>query len=110
MRPREVVSRDLCRLTLGAGPVDYVLVRRRGRRGVALKVDATGLTGQYDATVRWMPEDIKPEQLAGVPQGDRPPDVSLFEAFEQQAGLKLEVRRRPTQVLIVDDVQVPDPN
>jgi predicted metal-dependent hydrolase len=44
MRGREVVSRDLLRLPLGEGHVDYVLVRRRGRRGVGLKVDGQGLT------------------------------------------------------------------
>jgi predicted metal-dependent hydrolase len=44
MKPREIVSRDLLRLPLGEGHVDYVLVRRRGRRGVGLKVDGHGLT------------------------------------------------------------------
>src|SRR5690349_3518634 len=44
MKRREVVSRDLMRLPLGEGHVDYVLVRRRGRRGVGLKVDENGLT------------------------------------------------------------------
>ncbi len=44
MPRRELVSRDLRRLDLGGEPLDYVLVRRRGRRGVGLKVDETGLT------------------------------------------------------------------
>ena len=44
MKRREVVSRGLERLPLSGGHVDYVLVRRRGRRGVGLKVDETGLT------------------------------------------------------------------
>jgi predicted metal-dependent hydrolase len=44
MPTRELVSRDLKRLMLSAAPVDYVLMRRRGRRGVGLKVDETGLT------------------------------------------------------------------
>ena len=47
----ELVSRDLRRLTLGAGAVDYVLVRRRGRRGVALKVDYGGLTVSAPVTL-----------------------------------------------------------
>ncbi|HXZ48386.1 MAG TPA: SprT family zinc-dependent metalloprotease [Usitatibacter sp.] len=51
MRAREVVSRDVRRLTLGADPVEYVLVRRRGRRGVALRVDADGLTVSAPATI-----------------------------------------------------------
>ncbi len=44
MKERRTVSRDLLRLPLGEGHVDYVLVRRRGRRGVGLRVDGHGLT------------------------------------------------------------------
>lgn len=51
MKRREVVSRDLLRLPLATGPVDYVLVRRRGRRGVGLKVDGTGLTVSAPGTM-----------------------------------------------------------
>ncbi len=51
MAARELVSRDVRRLTLGADPVEYVLVRRRGRRGVGLKVDENGLTVSAPATM-----------------------------------------------------------
>jgi predicted metal-dependent hydrolase len=51
MKRREVTSRDLMRLPLGEGHVDYVLVRRRGRRGVGLKVDETGLTVSAPSTM-----------------------------------------------------------
>src|ERR1700694_4060221 len=51
MPTRELVSRDLNRLTLGDGPFDYVLVRRRGRRGVGLKIDETGLTVSAPSTM-----------------------------------------------------------
>ena len=50
MKVREVVSRDLQRLPLGEGHVDYLLVRRRGRRGVGLKVDGHGLTVSAPST------------------------------------------------------------
>jgi uncharacterized protein (TIGR03435 family) len=89
------------------GALTAVLARRLQDRPV---VDDTGLKGLYDATIRWMPDEMKPEELAALPADARPPDVSLFDAFEQQAGLKLEARRRPTQVLVVDSVQPPDPN
>jgi predicted metal-dependent hydrolase len=61
MPTRELVSRDVRRLELGAERVEYLLVRRRGRRGVGLKVDETGLTvsapsamplGRIEALVR----------------------------------------------------------
>lgn len=44
MPTRELVSRDARRLALGEDVVEYVLLRRRGRRGVGLKVDGNGLT------------------------------------------------------------------
>lgn len=40
----ELVSRDVHRMALGEASVNYVLLRKRGRRGVGLKVDGTGLT------------------------------------------------------------------
>jgi len=55
------VERAARRMDLADGALDYVLVRRRGRRGVGLKVDETGLTvsapltmplTQVEATVR----------------------------------------------------------
>jgi predicted metal-dependent hydrolase len=51
MPRRELVSRDLRRLALGEGHIDYVLLRRRGRRGVGLKVDETGLTVNAPSTM-----------------------------------------------------------
>jgi predicted metal-dependent hydrolase len=51
MASRELVSRDSRRLALSASEVAYVLVRRRGRRGVGLKVDETGLTVSAPATM-----------------------------------------------------------
>ncbi len=44
MPTRELVSRDRRRLELNGSDLDYLLVRRRGRRGLGLKVDAAGLT------------------------------------------------------------------
>ena len=51
MPVRELVSRDERTLSLGEGELGYVLVRRRGRRGVGLKVDETGLTVSAPVTM-----------------------------------------------------------
>jgi predicted metal-dependent hydrolase len=51
MPTRELVSRDLRSLAFAETTVDYVLVRRRGRRGVGFKVDANGLTVNAPATM-----------------------------------------------------------
>jgi len=73
-------------------------------------VERTGLTGRYDASVSWRPDGATPEQLAAIPADRRPPDVNLFEAFEQQAGLRLEARREPVEVLVIDHIEQADPN
>ena len=51
MASRDLVTRDARSMALGAGAIDYVLVRRRGRRGIGLKVDETGLTVSAPATM-----------------------------------------------------------
>src|SRR6218665_2870769 len=51
MPTRELVSRGLRRLLLGGVEGDYVLVRRRGRRGVGLQGDPSGLTVNPPLTV-----------------------------------------------------------
>ena len=44
MPTRELVSRDEHRIALGDRSIDYVLERRRGRRGVGLRVSERGLS------------------------------------------------------------------
>ncbi|MBK6980799.1 MAG: M48 family metallopeptidase [Betaproteobacteria bacterium] len=44
MPVREEVAREPRSLLIAGEPLDYLLVRRRGRRGVGLKVDEAGLT------------------------------------------------------------------
>jgi bla regulator protein BlaR1 len=68
-------------------------------------VDKTGLTAKYDAEVRWMPDNMKPEDLTNIPENMRPEDVSLFTAIEQQLGLKLEAQKGPVQVVVVDSIE-----
>ena len=51
MPTRELVSRDARRMALGAESIEYVLVRRHGRRGVGLKVDENGLTVNAPSTM-----------------------------------------------------------
>jgi predicted metal-dependent hydrolase len=43
MPTRELVSRDAHRIALGGQGIDYMIERRRGRRGVRFRVDGSGL-------------------------------------------------------------------
>jgi uncharacterized protein (TIGR03435 family) len=74
--------------------------------GTRVVVDQTGLTGNYDFV------------LSGVAVGsiegnhDTPEDAgtSIFTALQEQLGLKLEPRKAPVEVLIVDHAEQPSAN
>jgi uncharacterized protein (TIGR03435 family) len=65
-----------------------------------LVVDRTGMTGRYQFTLQWTPDDAV--------NRDGP---SLREALEEQLGLRLESRREPLDVLVVNRAEkVPTDN
>ena len=51
MPTRELVSRDAHRIALGGQGIDYVIERRRGRRGVRFRVDGRGLAVSAPVTM-----------------------------------------------------------
>ncbi len=66
-------------------------------------VDSTGLKGSWDFDIKWTPKMLL--QKAGAD------GISIFDAVDQQLGLKLERQTAPRPVLIVDSVnQKPTPN
>jgi len=75
-------------------------------------VDETGLTGRYDFTVTFTPDE---SQFNGhppfpVPADDVEPAPSLFEAMQQQLGLKLSPEKAQVDVLDIDRVEKPSAN
>lgn len=103
---------SFCRLEWGYAtcPWPRSLPALRGALQDRPVVDRTDLEGRYDAEVLWRPDDASSEQLAQIPADRRPPDVNIFEAFEEQAGLRPEARREPIEVLVVDHIQRADEN
>jgi uncharacterized protein (TIGR03435 family) len=77
-------------------------------------VDKTGLPDRYDMRVLWRPDNVDAAQLdeimAKLPPELRPPDMNIFEAFEKQAGLKLEASKTGVQVVVVDRIERPTEN
>lgn len=62
-------------------------------------LDKTGLTGKYDFTLHFDPSGVVGTMSAGG--GDNPlPDV--FAAVQQQLGLRLESRKAPIDLLVID--------
>jgi uncharacterized protein (TIGR03435 family) len=76
-------------------------------------VDRTGLDGRYDIDLRFTPD--RPPAASGSAAPDRAaaadPDVpTIFTAMQEQLGLKLESGRAVVDVLVVDDVNRPEPD
>jgi uncharacterized protein (TIGR03435 family) len=75
--------------------------------------DKTGLTGEFDFTMDWAPDEGRrrfPGEEAGAastPGGDGP---SFFTALQEQLGLKLEPQKGPVEVLVVDSAAFPSEN
>jgi uncharacterized protein (TIGR03435 family) len=64
-------------------------------------IDMTGLKGFYSLTLDWVPEPRPGEE----PAANAPKGLALPEALQEQLGLKLEHRKAPLEVLVVDHVE-----
>jgi uncharacterized protein (TIGR03435 family) len=76
-------------------------------------VDQTGITGKFDFTLEFRPDQAQ----AGPPGGPAPqlpPEVEarpdLFTAIQEQVGLKLESSKAPVEAYVIDKVQKPSEN
>jgi uncharacterized protein (TIGR03435 family) len=72
-------------------------------------IDETGLKGDFDFKIEFAPEQngvLKPvegpEKPEIAPESDRP---SLFTAVQEQLGLRLESKRGPVQILVIDKAE-----
>jgi uncharacterized protein (TIGR03435 family) len=72
-------------------------------------VDRTGLTDRYDFDLAFAPDDsLWPGgQYPRPGTTEKPP---LFQAMQEQLGLKLEPTRGPIDVLVIDHAERPTPN
>jgi uncharacterized protein (TIGR03435 family) len=76
-------------------------------------VDQTGLSGRFDFTLDWTPDD---SQFAGMGAKFSPPTDSanappnLYTAIQEQIGLKLEATKAPADVMVIDHVDKPSEN
>jgi uncharacterized protein (TIGR03435 family) len=80
-------------------------------------LDKTGLTGFYDISLKWTPED---GQSFGPPGGGpdgalpAPPadsgGTSIFTAIQEQLGLKLEPGKGPVLNIVIEHIEKPSDN
>jgi len=67
--------------------------------------DATGLSGKYEVDLYWDFDSMRP--AAGGREGDAAtePGPSLVQAVQQQLGLRLEAKKGPLDILVVDHAE-----
>jgi uncharacterized protein (TIGR03435 family) len=87
-----------------------VLSRTLGRT----VIDKTGLSGTYDFSLTFAPEDGGSQQpgAAGGALPASPSDSapSIFTAMQEQLGLKLESTKGPVDVIVIDHIEKPSEN
>ncbi len=70
---------------------------------VADTTGLAGLTGKYDYTIFWSTPATN--AALGLAQAVEPDGPSIFDAIEEQLGLKIVKRKGPVQMLVVDHVE-----
>jgi uncharacterized protein (TIGR03435 family) len=78
--------------------------------------DKTGLAGTYDFKLRFTPDDrlqapsgAAPNERPGLPAADAS-EPSLFDALQEQLGLKLDAGKGPVEIIVIDHVERPSGN
>ena len=94
------VASSMLKVTAQALPIPS-LVRTLSLQVGRTVLDMTGLTGNYDFTLQWFPGSPK--------DADKSPATgsSIFQAVQQQLGLKLEPKTAPLEMLVVDQAELP---
>jgi uncharacterized protein (TIGR03435 family) len=70
-------------------------------------IDKTGLTGNYDLTLIFKPEDETGGKDNGASDNNAP---DLLTAIQEQLGLKLASTKGPVDTLIIDHIELPSEN
>jgi uncharacterized protein (TIGR03435 family) len=77
-------------------------------------VDATGLTGKYDFTLKWTPDSdsFRQENQSTPPDAPTadPQGATFLGAVKEQLGLKLKPGKAPLKMLVIDHVERPSEN
>jgi uncharacterized protein (TIGR03435 family) len=105
-------------MTAKASPISNLVSTLSGSLGRPV-LDKTGLTGKYDFTLKWSPDESQmqaPPGGAGPPNGPAPigsPDSgapTLLIAIQEQLGLKLESGKGPVVLIVIDHIEKPSEN
>ena len=111
----KVISRGIDHIQVEGWPIDALASYLSSDQIVDRPiVNRTGLTGFYNFSLHWVPEDH-----SGSPQGDVQTGPSaaaparsstIFTEIQKQLGLKLQQSKGPVETIVVDHAARPTPN
>jgi uncharacterized protein (TIGR03435 family) len=110
--PPDVIALQLvgaggCRNAIVAGrqPMDALADQLVGVVSGLPVVNKTGLTGKYDFAFLYMPLDVGPNAKGAAACALATNDgASIFSALQQELGLRLDAKKVPVEMVIVDQV------
>lgn len=119
--PALAPGQRLCRNAVGPGAVDFeggTLSMLAGLMGLILDrpvIDKTGITNYFEIRLKFSPDDSAAPRPAtidpGSPSAVGSPDApGIFQAMQEQLGLKLVPAKGPVDVLVIDHVERPSEN
>jgi uncharacterized protein (TIGR03435 family) len=84
-------------------------------------IDKTGLTGLYDFSLSWQPEQRQGQMFKTTADGESGPapadaaaphtsGPTVFTALQEQLGLKLDSQKGPVEILVIEQVEQPTGN
>jgi uncharacterized protein (TIGR03435 family) len=79
-------------------------------------VDQTGIEGKFNIALQWTPDPASEPRMAknGEPMPSPPPDAtpgpSIFTVVQETLGLKLESKKVPVEVIVIDRATRPTEN
>jgi uncharacterized protein (TIGR03435 family) len=81
----------------------------------AIVVDQTGIEGKYDVSFQWTPDTSEPRMSkSGEPLPAPPVEAmqgpSIFTAVQEKFGLKIESKKVPVEVIVIEHANRPSEN
>lgn len=97
---KEVLMEDLARL-----------LSQQPEAGDRKVIDKTGLTGRYDWSLHWAPEQrLEGDSHVTLPRDSESDEPSLFIALRDQLGLKLVREKGAVETVVIDQIEPPSAN
>ena len=86
-----------------------VLARVLSRVLGCLVLDKTGLAGDYDFNLKWIPDESLAPHYKGTNLSESS-GPSIFAALQEQLGLKLVTQQGTVELLVIDRAEKPSEN